>query len=265
MRKSILSYLPIFVLFSLFLSACVQEKEEDTPPAPELPTAEMFVMKFDDFEDADTTKSFNNWFHAATNVVVWNTVIALNTAIPVAAFYESFNHDAAFQGNNTWQWSYSYPLGNDTYNARLVGRLNGANVEWEMFIAKQNGFSEVLWYEGTTKVDRSAANWTLNHNPNAPESLIAIEYERINIDGNEQITYTNVIPNSADNGDFITYYLNTDATFDANYDIFRTQQNNMTAIKWNRMTKDGRVKDPVKFGNDDWHCWDVELQDVDCL
>lgn len=267
MRKSFVYCLSAFVLFSLFFTACIPNDDpiEESQPAPELPTPEMFIMSFDDFEDADTTKSFNNWFHAATNVVVWNVIITANTIVPVAAFFESFNHDASFQGNSTWEWTYSYTVGNDTYNARLVGKLpNATDVTWEMFIAKQGGFSEVLWYEGTTKIDQSAASWTLNRNANAPESFIGIDYVSANMEGNKQIQYTNLIPGSADNGDIITYFEAPGTTYDANYSIFRVQQSNTTDIKWNKTTKDGRVLDPLKFGDDDWHCWDEELQDVVC-
>ena len=52
--------------------------------------------------------------------------------------------------------------------------------------------------------------------------------------------------------------------YDAMYDIFNKGQNNLTEIKWNRTSKDGRVKDPAHFGDEDWHCWNHLLEDTTC-
>ena len=81
-----LSYLFVLILIVSLFQACQKDNgiTDNTEPlvAPELPSEESFIMPFKNFEDADTVRGpFTNWFHAASNVVVWNTALALNLAI----------------------------------------------------------------------------------------------------------------------------------------------------------------------------------------
>ncbi len=200
-----LSLVLALVLSFAFMQSCEKEPIVD-PIAPDLPIAESFVMPFSGFEDSDTTKSFSNWFYAASNVVVWNTILTINLAVPVASFYESFNHTAEFQGNATWLWSYGFNAQGAHYNAKLYGTILNANeVSWEMHISKSGGFSEVLWYSGITTIDQSYATWTLNHNPYNPSTFIGVEYHADNDNGAKSIRYTNLIPGNVGNGGYIEY------------------------------------------------------------
>lgn len=260
-----------FVLFALSFviinQSCIKEPivpQTDTP-APTLPDASTFIMNFSDFEDADTNKAFTNWFHAATNVVFWNTVITVNTIVPVAAFYKSFQHSAEFQGNATWLWEYSVPVNNDTYQAKLYGKILSADeVQWDMYISKNGGFSDFKWYSGIVKTDNTHAQWTLYKSAINPTEFIGIEYNK-NLSNNlESIQFTNIIPGDAGNGGYIEYRTQSDDAYDQNYDIFRIEDDRHILINWSKTTKEGRVKDEVKFQDDEWHCWDEMLEDGKC-
>lgn len=54
------------------------------------------------------------------------------------------------------------------------------------------------------------------------------------------------------------------AEFNRFYDIFNIENDNLLEINWNETDKNGRVKDPIKYGDDEWHCWDQDLQDSEC-
>lgn len=264
-----LSFILALALTVTFFQSCEKEPLVNEPDAPELPLQQSFVMPFDGFEDSDTIKSFNNWFYAASNVVTWNTILTLNLAVPVASFYESFNHQPSWQGEQTWLWAYSFNANGDHYTAELYGKiLNDQEVGWEMYISKAGlaGFNDVQWYTGVTAVDRSYASWTLNHNPYNPTNLISIDYQADNGNGAESIRYTNIIPNNPGNGGFIEYQKAHDANqlFNRSYDIYKIEFDNLLDIDWNVITNEGRVKDPQKFQDDDWHCWDSHLQDTQC-
>ena len=276
-----LSYLFVLVLSISIFQSCAKE-DQDNEVAPNLPPVESFIMPFDGFEDADTTgmmpndgsganertPTFHNWFYSATNVVVWNTILTVNLAIPVASFYGAFDNDAQFQGNGVWLWSYDFqgPAGIN-YTANLYGELvPGQQVNWEMFISQEGGFVDVLWYSGTTATDGSYAQWTLNHQPNNLQPMIGVEYNKDNGNGMESIRYTNIIPGNAGNGGYIEFRTTDDQTVDYNkaYDIFKAETDNLLEINWNKPNNNGRVKDEEKFGDTDWHCWDVNLQDTEC-
>jgi len=267
----------------LFFQSCVKETPDNANgEAPALPTAETFMMSFDGYQEMDidtsgfapteggtadvrTTTHFN-WFHAGVNVLVWNTVITLNMAIPTAAFFESFNHDPVAQGNGVWLWEYTFTgNANITYTAKLYGEvLDTEEVKWEMFISKQNGFQNVNWYTGITSATQ--ATWTLNHQPNNPEAFLRIEHQKNNGSGEASIRYTNIIPNHVDNGSYIEYRVDNTSTadFDRAYDVYKFSDDNLLEAQWNKATKEGRVKDEKRFGDTEWHCWDESQVDVDC-
>lgn len=265
-----LSFLFLLVLTIALFQSCEKEPIEDPVApvaAPELPPAESFIMPFDGYEDADTMRGpFHNWFHAAANIVVWNTALTVTLAVPVTSFYASFGNDPEYQGDLTWLWAYSFDALGNTYQAELYGKiLPTQEVEWEMYISQVGGFTDVLWYSGITANDRSYAHWTLNRNGNNPTPFIEADYQRDNGGGIESIRYTNITPNAPENGGYIEYRENDGATpYDRAYDVYKAEIDNLLNIEWNSINKDGRVKDPERFQDEEWHCWGSNLMDIDC-
>ena len=78
------------------------------------------------------------------------------------------------------------------------------------------------------------------------------------------IKYTNIIPDSDENGSYIFQAFNQPAPFTGMYDIYVASSENLTQIKWDFETTAGRVSDPEHFGDDLWHCWDENLDDTEC-
>ena len=258
---------------SLLFQSCQKDDPYAGKEAPQLPAAPTFVMPFDNalegFTGSLDDRTINNWGHAAGNVLVWNTVLTIHLAVPTLAFYESFNHEAVYQGSGIWLWEYSVSDNSGTYHAKLYGELLASSeVQWDMYISKvgAGGFSEVHWYTGIVAWDQSYAHWTLNHNPYAPTPFISIDYQKDNGAGVASIRYTNVIPGDAGNGGYIEYREGFEPTgeFDRGYDVFNNEIDNLLEILWNSTDNHGRVKDFSKFGDDAWHCWDVALQDGPC-
>lgn len=265
-----LSFLFALILTVALFQSCEKEPIDgpvDNLVAPELPPAESFIMPFDNFEDTDTMRGpFRNWFYAASNVVVWNTVLTINLAVPVASFYASFNSQAEFQGDLTWLWAYSFPVNGVTYNAELYGTiLSAEEVKWEMYISQQGGFSNVLWYSGITATDRTYAQWTLNRDGNNPMPFIQADFQRNAIGDAASIRYTNIIPNVPENGGYIEFRREDGATpYDRAYDVYKAEIDNLLEIKWSSTSHEGRVRDEEKYDDTEWHCWGSNLMDEDC-
>ena len=252
---------------------------EDPGTAPTLPPMETFVMPFNGFEDVDTTgkaagasnsrtvDNYGNWFYAAGNVVVWNAVVALNMAIPIASYAEAFNHKAEFQGNGIWLWAYDFVGEGSTYQAELTAQfVSATEVQWDMYITQVGGFSKVHWYSGVTATDRTKGEWTLNYLPNNPTPYLKIDYARNFAEGTASIRYTNIIPGNKDNGNYIEYGENHNLTSGMNrtYEVFDASDDRKLMIEWSKEQKYGRVKDAGYFGDSDWHCWDEEFKNMDC-
>lgn len=275
MKRTILiigSFLLIGILgTSVFMTSCKKKKE----PAPEIPPVSTFQMEYA-LNASDTTSKANatycNFGKGAINVWVWNTVIGLNMAIPVAAFVECFNHEAVYDPDEeNWTWTYDYTWALATYTAKLVASMNGNYVHWEMFISKSGAYTDVLWYEGDSKTDGTEGTWSLNYQPLNPKPLVDIIWHRNATAGTADIKYTNAIPGNPGNGGYIHYGVTADPDFDAFYTIYFIEQLRTIDIEWNRTSKDGRIKDTKQtncWGTileaDTWQCWDTAYADVDC-
>ncbi len=278
----ILTFLLISLVTLMGTFAC--QKNDTTQPEkgkpPEIPPVSTFLMDFNAFPDTAATLlksegtpfvqtlTHHNWGWAALNVGVWNTLLTITFAVPVAAFAESFNHEPVQQDDGSWVWSYSFrPPGGVLHTAELHATLVSDGVQWEMYISKQNAYSNFLWYSGLSEFTGQHGTWTLFHEPNDPTPFLGIEWNRNISEGTADIKYTNIIPNHPENGGYIFYGIVNQAPNDAFYDIYNKGQDNHTNIEWDRTTKAGRVKDPLHFGDADWHCWDTldnELQDIQC-
>jgi len=272
-----LSLIVVLMLALATFQSCEKDDATDEGVAPELPPVESFIMPFDGFEDADTTGlvvsddksgvSYYNWFYSATNLVVWNTVLTLNLAIPVAAFGEAFNHEAEYLGDGIWSWKYTSDFNGQTYESELTAQfINSEEIQWDMYIAQVGGFSKVNWFTGITHVDGKSATWTLNYDPYNPKAFVQIDFEENVANGVGFIRYTNIIPNHKDNGDYLEYreIVNPTVEFDRAYDIFRNSTDNLLEIQWNEANGNGRVKNNAEFGDDEWHCWDTEFLNTEC-
>jgi hypothetical protein len=271
MKKINGQYLLVFSLVSLMMifitTSC---SKNDNDEAPELPPQSSFVMDFSDFEENDTkslatTDTYQNRAHAIIQVSFWNSVIAAHLGVPIAAFNEAFNHTPTPQSDGSWLWSYSVEVNQNTYTANLYGKVVGNEVEWKMYISKSGlfSFNNFLWYTGLSRIDKSQGTWTLYKGPFEPFEFIGIDWYR-NDDLTRGITYTNIIPGGAGNGGYISHGITTDITYNAFYNIYHKEQNNLVEINWHRTTKAGQIKNPVYFGNNDFHCWNELGVDIEC-
>ena len=280
MRK--ISYALMWLIAVLFIQSCVKDPITIDEPgtAPELPGIEMFVMPFQGFDDADTSNldliidqsarnwpTHYHWFFAASNIVVWNTLVTIHMAIPVASFVEAFNHDPQYKGNGIWLWSYRVEDEDGIFIAELTGKILSADeVQWDMNISQEGGFSKVHWYTGITAVDGSKASWKINYLPENPTPYVQIDFSNDEGKGEASLRYTNIVPGSPDRGDYLEYkeFPIDRHGYDRSYKVFQVQEDNLLEIEWNEENHHGRVRHPGHFGTTDWQCWDGNYVDVDC-
>lgn len=272
MKKNIFSA-AIILMFAIAAlnQGCKKDKEEDPGIAPQIPPSSTFVMNLTDLDSGKAPgkggkdSTYTNFLYSAGNVFVWNVILTVGLAVPVASFVNSFNYPATWNSqNNAWEWTYPFVVGNDQYTALLKATVSGSQVHWNMYISKQGGFQSFLWYSGDSKLDGSQGTWTLNDNPLSNKPLLGILWHRNVSAGTSDITYTNIVPGGPENGGYISYGIVSDTVYNAFYDIFNKGKNNHTNIKWHRIKKNGRVQDSLHFGNYNWHCWDVDYTDVTC-
>ncbi|OFX86406.1 MAG: hypothetical protein A2W99_13535 [Bacteroidetes bacterium GWF2_33_16] len=274
MKKTIAFLLAIAILIPAF-TGC---DEDETDKAPELPPYESMVIDFSNFSgDAKATpdlKTTTNFGWAALTVYFWNVTVGSVIAVPVAAFYTSFNQTPTYLGDKKWQWSYTVNGFAGAYTARLTGEVRTDDVKWEMYITKIGigAYPEFKWFEGTSSLDRNTGQWTLYHSYQYQEEVLVIDWLRI--DGEfSQITYTYVRELNDNrvtedfNGSYLTYGLQT-GDYDAYYTVHAYAASISefadTYIEWNTTQFYGHIKADHIYQDTNWHCWDTLGNDVNC-
>ncbi len=265
--KKVLSILLILSVTTLSLFVSCSSNKEDPGDPPNVPDVSTMVMDFSDFVDEDNgsnrTSNGANWGVAALKVSVWNLLIGVTFAVPVASFRVTSSTTPEYDDDQgVWMWTAEHDYIGRTYSATLTGKQEGEVIQWEMYVSQENGYQDFLWYTGTSQADRSGGSWTLYQGPNSPNALLEIEWERTDEEIG-QIRYSNVSGGAAD-GSYIEYgRLDTD-DLDTYYTINNVETGNMVEIQWDQDTNSGQIKDPGFFGDEDFHCWDENFEDADC-
>lgn len=293
--KNVLQMSVLALALGVLLAGCAKNEEEPI----DLPPTLSFVVDYDSFPATVTTKagfevlaandysqsSFDviqqqlkavyapsyaagtDFSRALLTVAVWKVITDLGLVIPRLAFLESFKHKPERQNDGSWVWSYSYSFLLQTYTAKLVGKIDGTDVVWEMYLSKSgtDAYTDFNWYSGRHDIAATSGTWTLRKSPTEAYDYVGITWARDVNAGTATIKYTNIIPaGTADaqvneNGGYVHYGTTTDASYNAFFNIYNKGADNLTQIEWNRTTKDGRMADPAFYSNTDWHYWDTTL------
>ena len=248
--------------------SCNKEKADDRP---DLPPWESLFIDFSDFTNEpnqlkDIITSYDNFFHAFTNVAFWNSITSVTMALPSAAYLHilaaSSNPD--YLGDNSWEWTKEFDYQQITYVAILTSnRLSNEEFSMEMKIAPAALPEQAeVWFDGVIRYDHTHAEWNLYRNGLAHVKMVEVEWNKDFESGVYDMRYTFVEPGSAQNGSYIMFGVIPGADYDAYYTI--SLASGMINVEWDRETKAGRIKDPDKWDDENWHCWNDLLQDIEC-
>jgi hypothetical protein len=267
--------LPILFTIGLIVLMISCEDDKTTNPqdqAPTIPPLSSMIINFDEFPDTasggareNPIFSKRNWGWAAGNVAVWNSVLTLTLAVPVAAFVEAFNHQPVRQSDGSWLWQYSVTVQEALYTAKLNGKTVTEGVEWKMLLTKEGQYTDFEWFTGFSNLLATEGTWTLNKDPNLPSPFLYIDWHKNVQEGTADVKYTNISPTLPGDGSYIFYGKTNEVLHNRFYQIFGAEENRLIDIKWNYEQYFGRVKDPIHFPDENWHCWDDKLDDLDCI
>ena len=272
-RTSKIIFIALLTL-TLLISCKEDDPTQPTELAPDIPPQSTFIMDFEAFPDTSSpsafqkvnadTIEFGNWGWAYGNAVVWKAIIDITLAVPRLSFAAAFSQEPVQQEDGSWLWSYNVNVLGVIHTAKLYGTTTAQGVEWKMLLSKDGGYQDFEWYTGFSNLPLTQGSWTLNKDPNDPVPFLQIDWNRNPVDETADIKYTNIIPNDPENGGYIFYGKTTNVPFNAFYDIFNKGKNNHTNVEWNLESYNGRVSDPMHFGDADWHCWDENLLNIVC-
>jgi hypothetical protein len=272
MKKSI-SVLVIITILLTFFTSCKKDKGE--PPV--LPPAESMNIDFSNFEGGTKGDAFisipkgtenSNWEFSAGAAMLWKAILYTTLAVPVYSFQLAVGQTPTYLSDNTWQWSCSATVLSVTYDAKLTGQITSSNILWKMYITKEGtgGYTDFLWFQGTSKPDGSEGQWKLYESQQNPVEILQIDWS---VSGSEigmvKYTYTKAGTDFANS--YIEYGL-TSNTLNAYYTIhyYNTAYEQFfdMNVEWSTALHNGRVKCPGRFGTTDWYCWDSNYLNVTC-
>lgn len=261
--KSSRLFLLLATVFLVFIGCEKEEKNE----AIQLPPESSFIMDVSMFDAS--AKSTNGMDLSGTKVnfgmaylatLYWNTVISVTMAVPVASFKSAFNYNAERVTDDKWKWSYDVTVQNAKYSADLFGEvLDNGTISWKMYVSKENGFTDFLWYEGECNVQRTQGNWILYESPLNNVQLLNINwnYSWENKTGDIKYTY---VKEGANFNNYIHYGVTTDVDYNVFYNLYGSSENNLVQLKYNSITHEGKIIDK----NNAQYCWDTQFFDVTC-
>lgn len=262
--------LSLTLLVLLAVSSC--KKEQGDPPL--LPPAGSMIIDFSNFTDsksgdiaslkgADNT----NWGFAAFSAGVWNLIIGTTLAVPVWTFGITVDEDPVYIEDKTWEWTHSELLLGVKYTARLTGQIRNNDVLWKMHISQEGGFTDFLWFEGTSAFDAKSGQWILYKSYTEPDKMLQIDWEK-DSESTGKVKYTYIKDNDEFKNSYIEYRLTTDSPFNAYYTIHFWNDNldkfSDVLVEWNTTNHSGRVKGIDYIGDQTWHCWNNNLINTTC-
>jgi hypothetical protein len=281
MKKSILL---LFVIVFITIIFCGCEKKKDTPPT--LPPVGTMSIDFSNFVSgtkggisgsdirsmAAVDKS--NWALASSVAGVWNIILAVNLAIPVASFDVAVSKTPVYLDSKKWEWSYNFNVVGATYKARLTGEVRTADVKWEMYISKEGvgAFTEVLWYQGTSDFSGKSGQWILNHSQTFPEPMLQIDWTVTGTDiGNIKYTYVRDLKDDRTVDPFKSSYIEYGVNASPLNAFYNVHQNtgvtnvfNDVFIEWSTTDHTGHIKANYYYQDALWHCWNGTGDNVNC-
>lgn len=268
MMKPLKSLTALLLAATIILVSCNSDDEViPAYPAPELPPVESMEMNFSNFNENNSggrMASEENWTRAVVHVGVWNTILALNLAVPVASFKVAITQRPTYDANRElWVWRFDHTVLGRTYSFELTGKLIANTVEWNMYASEQNGFQNVLWYTGQMEVDGSSGYWLLNRDGDNPVTYIRADWEKSG-SGIGFVKYTSVETGAYLEDSYIEYAQTNGSDFNRSYDIYIEKDDNMVEIDWHHENGNGRIKNPKFYGDDNYRCWGADFQDEDC-
>jgi hypothetical protein len=268
--KKLLSFALILFLSTSFFPGC--KKDKGSPPV--LPPKESMTIDFSNFtsgkKSVDLTYNQkgtedSNFQFAALVAGVWKLIINTTLLVPVTAFKLAVDQNPAYLDTKTWQWSYNVTVAGVLYKARLTGQIGATDVVWKMYITNTaaGGFTDFLWFEGTSKLDGTGGKWTLYQSAAAPVAMLQIDWTKTGT------SISNIKYSYIKNGDTfktstIEYGLTT-TSLNAFYNVhyFNNVKFSDVNVEWNTTKNNGRVKSS-DYLDGTWFCWDINKINVVC-
>lgn len=249
------NYKYILFFLNLFFYACIPNEKV----APILPKIESSIFNFSYFEK--DAKEDTHFSFVSEKVLKWKALLEDSLNIHHAILNNAAQNEFDFQKDNTWLNNFSFNIEDKgVYKAHFFCITEVDTVLYKSFIS-YDYFSDIIFLDGKTYNDAQTGEWEFLKVQRIDTTKIKFLTANWDFYKKNKIKFIN---NQAgeNNLNYIMQMDSVEDKFNKYIDIYNKGAENHSLIQWNSLTKVGRVKDKLRFSNDDWHYWDSNLEDI---
>ncbi len=251
----------IIIAFMFFLfDACTPI--EKTPPV--IPSVESLSFDFSYFEQNITEDT--HYAFAIERISTWKALLQDSINIHYTTLSETSYNDFEFQKDETWLMNFAFDIEDINYYANFFGIIEPDTVLFKTFLSFETDTLSFL--EGKFFNNTKTGEWILNK-PGFDEDTIYTGIKFMSVDWSldsldqTEIKFTDN-QTGLSNLNYILYKDSVDTEYSSYVNVYESGSDNHSVIEWNNLTKKGRIKDPLHFSDENWHCWDKTYKNIDC-
>ncbi len=250
--------------------------EDEAPTAPDWPPAFSFAPNLFDFgetrQDENSGRAnLRNWNFAALAASNANFVEDRFRSLPLLAILATEDPELPFvwEGDrwvaSTIITSHPYLEFDHPYADTLAYEVSRDADQWDWRILNRHADSTYLYVHGRSNLEVTSGTWE-EYNF-LGDLKYATEWNQSAVPDQSNLTIT------LHNGQMsafarITYEASVTQPWDRKLTTEFFNPNNPTPpdfeLYWNSTDKSGKIKRPISFNDEEFHCWDTRLIDQEC-
>jgi len=249
-----MKFLKLHILFfSIYISACIP-KEKTPPPIPPIESASIDFSYFE-----KETKDNTNFSFVTEKVLKWKALLQDSLSIHHEILNTAAQNKFVFQKEKTWLSDFSFSIENKgMYSAKFFGIIELDTVSYKAFVS-YDFFSDIIYLDGSAYNNTKIGKWEFNKIQLIDSTKIKLLTANWDFSNINKIKITN---NQAgeENLNYILQIDSVDNEYNYYIDIYNKGDENHSIIQWNSSTNIGRVKDKLRFNNEDWYYWNSNFE-----
>lgn len=268
---SLLGWITLGVVLAMGPMGCTDDtSSKPESAAPDLPPVESMKMDLSFFMDpggegfaqgeekAAGTKL--NFLNAAVRAAFINVTVITVLTPPSLAFAAAIHTFPSHQDDGSYLWIYTWVEGDEEYQIRLYGKLDGDWVDWELFVSLPSDTDPELWFSGRSHMDRDEGHWTFrDFTIEGDPEVLRIDW-RVVSDEDATLDFTNIRDGHEEEGDELRY--RTDGALHS-IEYYDDSDTETWDIIWNENDGTGSLRFP-DYNDSQRACWDSDQEDIDC-
>ncbi len=244
----------------LILVSCKQP--EKLPPV--VFNSDITAFEFSVFEESSSGGS--NFLVAAEQVLLWKSLLNDSISLHKAILKNAENSTLIFQKENTWLSEFVSVSDGVNFLTKFFCIETEDSVLYKAYITFETDTNKLV-IEGRANKTNSSGLFFFFKPGFENDEYTYIKFLNVfwSIDSlnNKTIKFTN---NQIGENNLNSFLIKDTTSVDYNsyLEVYDKGNERICYINRNKVTKKGRVKYFFHYNNDDWHCWNEQLSDINC-